>query len=102
MPVEYIELLSGKISVTSLLIVAIASIARRNSLIGAVLASVPLVSVLAISDSIIDTKDINNLSVLASSALWLVRHHWYYFCVTAITEAWAELLSQPWHCSRYH
>jgi hypothetical protein len=61
-----------KIAVTSLLIVAISEIAKRSSLIGAILASVPLVSVLAMIWLYIDTKDISKVSALASSVFWFV------------------------------
>jgi len=61
-----------KIATTTLLIVAISEIARRSSLVGAILASVPLVSVLAILWLYIDTKDVERVSTLASSVFWLV------------------------------
>ncbi len=61
-----------KIAVTSILIVAISEIAKRSSFIGAILASVPLVSVLAMLWLYIDTKDVNKVSALASSVFWLV------------------------------
>ncbi|MDT8385861.1 MAG: DUF3147 family protein [Gammaproteobacteria bacterium] len=61
-----------KIAVTTILIVAISEIAKRSSLIGAILASVPLVSVLAMIWLYIDTKDVNKISTLASSVFWLV------------------------------
>lgn len=62
----------AKIAVTALLIVIISEIAKRSSLIGAVLASIPLVSVLALIWLYIDTKDINKVSALASSVFWFV------------------------------
>jgi len=61
-----------KIAVTTLLIVAISEIAKRSSLIGAILASVPLVSVLAMIWLYIDTKDVIKVSSLATSVFWLV------------------------------
>lgn len=61
-----------KIAVTTLLIVAIAEVAKRSSFVGAILASVPLVSVLAMLWLYIDTKDVNKVSSLASSVFWLV------------------------------
>jgi hypothetical protein len=61
-----------KIVVTTILIVAISEIAKRSSLVGAILASVPLVSVLAMIWLYIDTKDVNKVSALASSVFWLV------------------------------
>ena len=61
-----------KIAVTTVLIVAISEIAKRSSLVGAILASVPLVSVLAMIWLYVDTKDVHKVSVLASSVFWLV------------------------------
>ena len=61
-----------KIAVTTLLIVAISEVAKRSSLIGAILASVPLVSVLAMFWLYVDTKDIEKVSALSTSVFWLV------------------------------
>lgn len=61
-----------KIVVTTALIVLISEIARRNTLAGAILASIPLVSVLAIIWLYIDTKDVEKVSTLASGVFWLV------------------------------
>ncbi len=62
----------AKIAITTMLIVAISEIAKRSSLVGAILASVPLVSVLAMIWLYIDTKDVNKVSDLASGVFWLV------------------------------
>ena len=62
----------AKIAITTILIVAISEIAKRSSLIGAILASVPLVSVLAMIWLYVDTEDVNKVSALASSVFWLV------------------------------
>lgn len=61
-----------KIAVTTVLIVAISEIAKRSSFLGALLASVPLISVLAITWLYVDTKDIAKVSALATSVFWLV------------------------------
>ena len=61
-----------KIAITTVLIVAIAEIAKRSSLYGALLASVPLVSVLAMLWLYIDTKDVSKVSSLSTSVFWLV------------------------------
>lgn len=61
-----------KITVTTILIVAISEIAKRSTFIGAILASVPLVSVLAMMWLYIDTKDVAKVSALATSVFWLV------------------------------
>lgn len=61
-----------KIVITTCLIVLISEIAKRSSFIGAILASIPLVSVLAMIWLYIDTKDIEKISSLATSIFWLV------------------------------
>lgn len=61
-----------KIAITTALIVAISEIARRSSFIGAILASIPLVSVLAMLWLYIDTRDAAKVSALATSVFWLV------------------------------
>ncbi len=61
-----------KVIISAILIVAISEISKRSSLIGAVLASVPLVSVLAMIWLYIDTKDVGKVAALASGIFWLV------------------------------
>ena len=61
-----------KIAVTTILIVAISEIAKRSSFVGAILASIPLVSVLAMLWLYIDTKDVTRVSALSTSVFWLV------------------------------
>jgi hypothetical protein len=58
----------AKIAITTILIVAISEVAKRSSLVGALLASIPLVSVLAMIWLYVDTK----VSALATSVFWLV------------------------------
>lgn len=61
-----------KVAVTAVLVVLISEISKRSSFIGAVLASVPLTSVLAMIWLYIDTGDIDRVSALAGSVFWLV------------------------------
>jgi hypothetical protein len=61
-----------KIVITTLLVVLISEIAKRSSFMGAILASVPLVSVLAMLWLYIDTNDMTKVSALSSSIFWLV------------------------------
>ena len=62
----------AKITITVLLVVAISEISKRSTLIGATLASVPLVSVLAMLWLYIDTRDVQKVAALSSSIFWLV------------------------------
>ena len=50
----------------------ISEIAKRSSFAGAVLASIPLISVLAMVWLYVDTKDVEKVSTLATSVFWLV------------------------------
>jgi apolipoprotein N-acyltransferase len=61
-----------KLVITAALIVAISEISRRSSLMGAILASIPLVSVLAMFWLYIDTSDAAKVSALATGVFWLV------------------------------
>ncbi|NCF36843.1 MAG: hypothetical protein GWP56_10710 [Gammaproteobacteria bacterium] len=61
-----------KVAISALLIVAIAEISKRSSFIGALLASVPLVSVLAMVWLYVDTRDSDKVAALASGVFWLV------------------------------
>lgn len=62
----------AKIIVTTALIVTISEIAKRSSFVGAILASIPLISVLAMFWLYIDTKDVTRVSALATSVFWLI------------------------------
>jgi hypothetical protein len=61
-----------KIAITAVLVVAIAEVAKRSSLMGAVLASIPLTSVLAMIWLYADTGDAQKVADLASGIFWLV------------------------------
>ncbi|WP_150304558.1 DUF3147 family protein [Pseudomonas saliphila] len=62
----------AKVAVTAVLVVLISEISKRSSFVGAVLASVPLTSVLAMLWLYIDTGDAGRVTELASSIFWLV------------------------------
>lgn len=61
-----------KIAVTTGLIVVISEVAKRSSLIGATLASILIVSVLAMFWLYVDTKNTSKVSELSTSIFWLV------------------------------
>ena len=61
-----------KIVVTAFLVVLISEISKRSSIIGAILASIPLTSVLAMIWLYVDTGSTTQVSALASNILWLV------------------------------
>ncbi|MBG7610601.1 MAG: DUF3147 family protein [Anaerolineae bacterium] len=61
-----------KIVITTALIVIISEIAKRSTLMGGVLASIPLISVLAIIWLYVDTKNTELISEFSMSVFWLV------------------------------
>ena len=61
-----------KVLISALLIVAISEFAKRSSLMGAIFASIPLVSVLAMIWLYIDTQNIEKISALSVNIFWLI------------------------------
>lgn len=61
-----------KIAVSSVLIVLISEISKRSTLFGGVLASLPIVSLLALIWIYIDTNDSIRIHQLSTSIFWLV------------------------------
>jgi len=58
--------------ITAILVVAISEISKRSTLIGGILASIPLTSVLALIWLYIDKGDAEQVSRLSVSIFWLV------------------------------
>jgi hypothetical protein len=61
-----------KVFLTSVLVVAVSETAKRSALFGAIIASVPLTSVLAMIWLYIDTGDREKVAQLATGIFWLV------------------------------
>ena len=61
-----------KLLLSSGIIVIVSEIAKKNTLIGGLIASIPLGSVMAMVWLYIDTKDIENINALSKSILWMV------------------------------
>jgi|SRR5436189_5897374 hypothetical protein len=61
-----------KVLISSLLIVAITEISKRSSFLGGLLASLPLVSFLALIWLYVDTGDTAKVAALSKSIFWLV------------------------------
>lgn len=61
-----------KIIITATLIVIISEISKSSSFFAAILASVPLVSVLAMIWLYIETRDVGKIASLATDIFWLV------------------------------
>jgi Na+/melibiose symporter-like transporter len=61
-----------KIFVTVVLVVAISEASKRSSFVGALLASIPVTSVLAMIWLYSDTRDVAQVAALSRSVFWLV------------------------------
>ncbi|MBA3026966.1 MAG: DUF3147 family protein [Sulfurimonas sp.] len=61
-----------KLIITALLIVLISEIAKRSSLAGAILAAIPLVSILAMTWMYIDTNNSNSPVEFSNRIIWLI------------------------------
>lgn len=61
-----------KILITASIIVAISEVSQRSSIIAALLASIPIVSVLAIIWIYVERQDIEHISALSTGIFWLV------------------------------
>jgi len=61
-----------KILISAILIAVISAVAKRSTLFGAVLASIPLVSVLAMIWLYVDTHNTQSVVLLSKSVFWLV------------------------------
>jgi hypothetical protein len=70
-----------RILVTAVLVVAIAELSKRSTAAGALLASLPLVSVLAMIWLYTDTRDVGQVAALSRSVFWLVLPSLVFFLV---------------------
>ena len=61
-----------KVLLTSVLVVAVSEAAKRSTLFGAIIASIPLTSVLAMIWLYVDTGDTEKVARLATGIFWLV------------------------------
>ena len=61
-----------KVCISSGIIVLVSEIAKKDSLFGGLIASIPLVSVLSMIWLYIDTNDIDKVKALANGILWMV------------------------------
>ena len=61
-----------KLIITTFLIVLISEISKRSSLAGAILAAIPLVSILAMTWMYIDTSDSTKAVEFSNNIVWLI------------------------------
>ncbi len=70
-----------KVLLSAVTIVAITEISKRSTLIGSVVASIPLVSLLAFVWLYIDTKNVQKIADLSQGIFWLVIPSLVFFAV---------------------
>jgi hypothetical protein len=80
-----------KILVSAVMIVLISEIAKRSTLFGALIASLPITSLLAFVWLYVDTGDNARIAALSTGVLWLVLPSLAFFFVlpTALRAGWA-------------
>lgn len=61
-----------KVAITSVVVVAIAEIAKRNTILAALVASLPLTSLLAFVWLYLETGNADKISLLSHNIFWLV------------------------------
>ncbi len=88
-----------KVLISSVLIVLISEISKRNGVLAGLLASVPLVSFLAIIWLYVETRDITKIRQLSTDIFWLVLPSLSFFILFPwllgknLRFGWAMLLS---------
>ena len=73
-----------KIGMTTCLVILISEVAKRSSLVGAILASVPVISIMAILWLYIETQDVEKISALSTNVFWLVLPSLVFFIALPI------------------
>ena len=61
-----------KVAISAVLIVLVSELSKRSSLVGALLASLPIISVLAMIWLYLDTRDATQVAALSRGVFWLV------------------------------
>lgn len=77
-----------KVLLSAVIIVVVSEVAKRSSLFGALIASLPLTSVLAIVWLYVDTGDTARIGSLATSILWLVIPSLLFFIALPLLLRW--------------
>lgn len=68
-----------KIVISALIIVAVVELSKRSTLAGALLVSLPVISLLALTWLYIDTQDTARVARLSQSIFWLVFPSFFLF-----------------------
>ena len=70
-----------KIVISALVIVAVSEISKRSSFLGGLLASIPIVSFMAMIWLYVDTRDVEKVASLSVNIFWLVLPSLVFFLV---------------------
>ena len=60
-----------KFLVTAFIVVLVSEISKRSTVLGAIITSLPLISILAFTWLYVDTRDVERIAELANRILWL-------------------------------
>jgi uncharacterized membrane protein (GlpM family) len=86
-------------ALTGAIVIGIAELAKKSSLLGAILASLPLTSILAMIWLYLDTKDVGAVRDLSVGIFWMVIPSLFFFLIlpvllkTGMRFPWALLLA---------
>ena len=61
-----------KLFISSVIIVIVSEIAKKNTFLGGMIVSIPLISILSMVWLYIDTENIENVNSLSNSIFWMV------------------------------
>lgn len=70
--------------ITALVVVGVSELAKRSSLLAAVLASLPLTSILAMTWLYLDTKSVQSVKSLSYGIFWMVLPSLFFFLIFPI------------------
>jgi ABC-type siderophore export system fused ATPase/permease subunit len=73
-----------KIIITCVFIIAVSEISKRSSFFGAIIASIPIISVLGIIWLYFDTKNVQMIITLSNSIFWLVIPSLAFFVILPV------------------
>lgn len=77
-----------KVLLSAVIIVAVTEFSKRNTLVGGLFASLPLVSFLAMLWLYFDTKDAGKVAALSTSIFWLVLPSLVFFLALPALLKW--------------
>src|SRR4051812_3962048 len=77
-----------KAGITGIIVVSVSEIAKRSSLIAAILASLPLTSILALIWLYIDSEDVKSTTNLSIGIFWMVVPSLFFFVAFPVLVKW--------------